>query len=453
MKPILNVAEMKAADEAAQKSMPIEVLIKRAGFMLAAEIMKRYRPHYGKKVAVIWGKGNNGKDGITAGGFLEKRGFKVLYMNVQDLKEIPACDIIIDACYGIGFKGKFSCPFYDKAARVVSADIPTGLSADTGIVEGEAFKADLTISFAAYKPGCFLNEGKYYSGELLLADIGIPINRTSMFLVEESDLVLPQKAFNAHKWDAGLSIIAGSMSMSGAPNLCVKGAQVMGAGIIHVGSNSRTFLITQNEAISYALTEESFIKDALDCINKTRAMVIGPGLGRDSKTVENIVSLINKVKDIAVIIDADALYAIASSKLNLRELNKSRRAPIVLTPHDGELKMLLGKSEIKDKLNDVRSFAAQSGCYVVSKGPVSLVASPQGEVYFINCGTPLLATAGTGDVLSGAIGALFARGLNPLEAVLTATYIHAKASSGLQSYAITAGELPKLMSKYLAQRL
>jgi hydroxyethylthiazole kinase-like uncharacterized protein yjeF len=447
MKPITTVEFMKAADEKAQKTIGLEVLINRAGYKLANKAIEILKNPYGKKVVTIIGKGNNGRDGLKAASVLKKRGAYVNVINYTESLDIKNCDLVIDAIFGTGFRGLFKAPKIAQNTVILSCDIPSGLNGNTGKISGDAIKADYTLSFAAFKPGLLINDAVDFAGQVEVADIGLDVSGTKFFLIEKSDFtngyLLRQK--NSHKWSYAVGVIGGSPGMMGAAMLASMGAYCSGAGMVRLACykvDSRDLPVSQAVASTFTSAQE-----IAEFVQKCKAVVIGPGLSRSKDAMDLVKELLMLLKDKPVVIDADALYAI-----NDFSLIKSRIAPTVITPHEGEFKALFGALS-DDRLSDVLKAAKQANCFCLLKGPTTIVGSPDQSARFINVGTQALATAGTGDVLSGVIAAFFAKGMVDLNGVSLAAFIHSFASTKVKADTLSSFDLPELISRSIQELL
>ena len=246
--------------------------------------------------------------------------------------------------------------------------------------------------------------------------------------------------------EIGFGVVAGSPGMVGAAILSAAGAARSGAGMVRFllpGFDNVNLPI--GEAVAVGVAAQGWDRDVLDAADRLHALVIGPGLGRDDETIACVRSLLNAF-DKPVIIDADGLFALGDGSLL-----KTRTAPTVLTPHDGEFKRLTGHSPREDRMQDVRELASSTGSVVLLKGSKTTVASPDGQVWFSNTGSPRLATAGTGDVLSGVVGAFLAQGMQPDQAAACGAFVHGRAAQRGYSQGLVAGDLPELVAQELSE--
>ncbi|MGH2692397.1 MAG: NAD(P)H-hydrate dehydratase [Actinomycetota bacterium] len=475
MIPLLTSAETQALDrETEERGTPVDILMERAGVAVARAASQMAGGAYGCRAVVICGKGNNGGDGIVAARHLVRWGMAVdvfLLADAAALRDpargklaaleregVPArpgdrgsmfraldrADVAVDAIFGTGFRGEPEGEYVeaiealnDGPAPVVAVDVPSGVEGDTGAVRGVAVGADVTVALGAPKVGDVLLPGGAHAGVLEIADIGFPpdLLRSEISLVEAADVAgwLPSRPRDAHKRSTGVVlVVAGSARMTGAPRLVAEGALRTGAGLVTIavpepilpavqaGSLEATFL-------GLPATPEGTISEAawdviVSDLGRFDAIALGPGLSTDEVTASFARRLVIE-SDVPVVADADALNAFEGHASELAR----RRAAGVITPHEGEFGRLFGmpSSEVmEDRVGFARKAASETGGVVLLKGPHTLVARPGGEVRVNTTGGPVLATAGTGDVLTGAIAALLARGLDPADAASAAAYVH-----------------------------
>jgi NAD(P)H-hydrate epimerase len=446
MIPVVTPDEMAAIDAAAPE--PVEVLIERAGAAVAAAALELLGGGYGKRVVVVAGKGNNGADGRSAAARLRRRGALVTLVEAAGAPDVlPVADLVIDAAYGTGFHGEHHAP--DPGAAVVLAiDIPSGVSGLTGEVGGRAIRADRTVTFAALKPGLLLEPGRGLAGEIVVADIGLDTSRARVGVVERDDVAawLPSRAVDAHKWRAGVLVVAGSAGMTGAAHLTARAAQRTGAGMVRLGTPGLPDDPGRpTEAVGLALPASGWAADVVEVLERFAAIVIGPGLGVTEATRDGLRHVLEST-DLPVVIDGDGLTALGANPSVA-----ARGCPTVLTPHDGEFERLAGHRPGPDRLSAARDLAADTGAIVLLKGPVTIVADPAGEVRIVMSGDARLATAGTGDVLSGIIGALLAQSVDPLEAAAAGAWLHGRAGAHGPARGLVAGDLVDLLPEALAE--
>jgi len=433
------------------------------------------------RIAVFCGPGNNGGDGIAAARLLLEMGNTVRCFLVGDRAKmtpdakameekllaaggvledftpddqtwrmwLSTCDCMVDALFGVGLNRAVSGDFLTaiqwmnrfrhRRCPIVACDIPSGLHADTGEVLGEAVRADVTVTFTFPKPGLYLNEGRAYSGDVEVADIGIPfelersIRRGAepVSVLDGGTYVLPRRPRTAHKGDFGkIFILAGSEGYTGAPVLAANAAVRAGAGLVYLGVPRNIYPIAAvkcDEAMPFPLPEEydKILEKARGC----DVALIGPGLGRAQST-ETLVHRLLIDLDIPVVLDADGINAVSE---HIDILDK-RSAFTVLTPHDGEFQRLTGcKLPIRDRLGTAREFARAHGCILVLKGHATVTAAPDGTAWINASGNPGMARGGSGDVLAGMIAALlgqkhlFGPHTHRPEIVAAAVYYHGQA--------------------------
>ena len=455
MQPVLTAGEMRAADAAALAEVSHETLVNRAGTAVAAAALRALGGPYGRRVAVVAGKGSNGADGRVAAAGLARRGVRVTVIEASDPPpEIAACDLVIDGAYGTGFHGNYDAPSVPSATPVLAIDIPSGLEADTGLASDGATRATSTVTFAAYKVGLLQGEGPRLSGEVTVADIGVRAKNAAAALVEDTDLrdQLPARPRESHKWSTALGIAAGSIGMEGSAILCTRGAMAAGSGMIRLGTPGGPAGPWPTEAVRVALPGEGWAEPFLDATTKCRALVIGPGLGTGPPAREEIRAVVARAT-VPLVVDADGLTALGDVP-TARSLLAARSAPTVLTPHDGEYARLAGTPPGPDRLAAARHLASELGVIVLLKGPLTAVAQPgaaRPDVLLSAAGVPALATAGTGDVLSGIIGAFLARGVAPHQASALAAHAHGRAAARGRPQGLVAGQLPALLAAYLSE--
>ncbi len=349
--------------------------------------------------------------------------------------------VIVDAIFGVGFHGEVVSPAREAIelinaalAPVVSADLPSGVAADTGAVTGAAVRAARTVTFSMAKPGHFAEPGCLYTGSLSVEDIGLPrelLPESRTFAVCEGDVRLPPRKEISHKGDYGrLLLVGGSVGYTGAPSLCAKAALRSGAGLVFLGVPEAIYAITavkNDEAMPFPLPCDEAGRLSADAALPLQSKMAGcdvcaagPGLGRSDGLTELVGELIRGT-DKPLVLDADALFALSRDM----EVLKARRGPVILTPHEGEF-LRLGGVLSGDRISDARRFAEKHGCILVLKGHRTVTAFPDGEAWINTTGNPGMAKGGSGDVLTGVIGALLGR-LLLREAVTTAVWLHGRA--------------------------
>jgi NAD(P)H-hydrate epimerase len=451
MLPILTPDEMRAVDAWAPE--PVDVLVERAGSAVARAAVRMMGGTYGRTVNVIVGTGNNGADGNVAAAHLRSRGVKVRVFTVAECpSRLPTADLVIDAAFGTGFRGAWQSPDTGDA-EVLAVDIPSGVDGLTGAAAAGAFAADRTITFAALKPGLLFPPGSALVGELELADIQLDVGVTKAHLVQRSDVAgwWPQRRVSAHKWDAAVRIIAGSRTMSGAAALAASGAQRSGAGMLHVSSPGvEAAPNLPLEVVQRPLPASGWADEALGSLDRFHAVVLGPGIGRNDDTAASARHMTVNTP-LPLVLDGDALFALAWNAEGAAALLNQRNAPTVLTPHDGEYQLLTGAPPAVDRIAAARKLARDTNCVVLLKGAATVVADPRGQVLVVTAGDERLATAGTGDVLAGIVGALLAHEVPAFEAAAAAAWVHGRAARFGVAVGFVASDLPDLIPRVLAE--
>lgn len=448
MIPILTPEQMGAVDAAAPE--PVEVLIERAGRAVAREALAMLGGSYGRVVNVIAGPGNNGADGRAAGKLLEGRGVKVRVIDAAMRPPIlPACDLVVDAAYGTGFRGEWIAPELSSASGgrvlVLAVDIPSGVDASTGAAGDGVLPADRTVTFQALKPGLVFGAGRRLSGEVVVADIGLDVSGADQYLVERADVAAwwPTRADDAHKWKGAVRVVAGSAGMLGAGRLCAAAAARSGAGLVALSSPGID-PIARDEIIQRPVPAGGFADDVLDDLDRFGGLVVGPGLGREETTIDGVRRLIADAV-VPIVIDGDGIFAAAWSADGAAPLLRSRGLPTVVTPHDGEFALLAGSAPGADRVAAARRLAGDFDCTVLLKGPTTVVADPDGPTLVVDHGDQRLATAGSGDVLAGMVGALLAAGVPAVRAAAGAAWLHADAARRGPARGLLAGDLVDLI--------
>ncbi len=477
---IVTAEQMRNIDRRATREfgIPGTVLMENAAAAILAEMERFFDGLAGVRVGIICGKGNNGGDGLALARRLRIRGvpvrvallapfgavsgeakvnLSILRKTDVELTPNPSAktlldialwsDILVDAMLGVGLSSPLK-GMYAQAVElinisgrpVVAVDIPTGINADTGAVMGTAVRADLTVTMALPKRGLVLYPGASHAGTVKVADIGLPTEIIEKEKIKASLLdrgyawgVLKEREPDTHKGDYGhLMIVAGSPGKAGAAVMAAKGALRTGAGLVSVATplglvpviQQQTFeamCIPAAEGIDGTLgigAEEELLKAA----GKMTACAVGPGLSTHHETVNVVRNFVRRLS-IPVIIDADGLNALAGSL----DFLKRAKAPVILSPHPGEMGKLLGipSDEVqKDRIGLASDFARKHNVILVLKGAGTVVAAPSGEVIINSTGNPGMATAGTGDVLTGMIGSLLAQGHTATRAACLGVYLH-----------------------------
>ncbi len=430
LEPLFTAEEMRAAEAAHD----VPTLMERAGRAVAEEALRRYPD--ARSFSAVCGGGANGGDGRIA--------LEILRAAGRRAQEGTEGEVVIDALFGTGFRGE---PRAEAAASieamnasgrpVVAVDLPSGVDADTGEIAGAAVRAEVTVTMHARKVGLEVAPGRFNAGDVVVADIGLEGRETANRLVTPAVLELvPRKGERDNKYSAGaLLVVGGSPGMSGAVTLAATAAFRADAGYVTVCSDVEPQLL---EAVKRPLSE------AVDALGRHDAIAIGPGLGREPER-QALVRRLLEESDLPAVVDADGLF-------DLRPFE--RGAPTVLTPHSGELGRLLGReSDWVDahRLGAVREASATFGCVCLLKGADTLVAAPSGTALVCRLEHPSLATAGTGDVLTGVIGAFLAKGVEaPLAAAAAAIACDRAASFG-PARGLIASDVAALLPRALGE--
>lgn len=446
-------------------------LMNNAGVQVGKTLISQLGADKRSTVAVLCGKGNNGGDGFVAAQYLHSQGIKAYALLVdseprtedsiqameqaisngvevvriweysQKVKDIiTTADYVIDAIYGIGFKGSLSDNIKiivdlvnSTHSKVLSVDLPSGVNCDTGAVGNTAFKADVTLSFSTLKPCHVLYPSMDYCGKTSVAQVGINkgIIYDSKYLTETTDGsrlkgLMPKKDVSANKGSTGtLTVACGSYGMMGAAQMCIQGALRSGAGLIKSVLPSNLYPVLASnipQAVFLPYTSEDTEEILQKSMQKAKAVVAGCGLGSTSKAKEITEYIINN-SEVPIVLDADSLNAIVD---NIDILKKSK-VPIVITPHPGEMAKLLDTTIDmiqNNRLTVATEFAKRYNVIVVLKGAFTIVAHPKGKSVVNPTGNKGMAKAGSGDVLAGIIGSLISQGMSPFNAAVSGVYCH-----------------------------
>jgi hydroxyethylthiazole kinase-like uncharacterized protein yjeF len=410
LEPLYTAAEMRAAEEGHD----VEQLMERAGRAVADEILTRFAA--GRTFAAVCGGGANGGDGRIAAELLRSNGWEE--------RPVGDADVVIDALFGTGFRGapreeaeQQIRAMNDSGAPVVAVDIPSGVDASTGEVPGDAVSAALTITFHGRKVGHEVAPGRFHRGELVVSDIGLERAETEHALVTPEILELvPRRKPGDTKYTAGsVLVVGGSPGLTGAVCLTAEAAFRADAGYVAVAAPEESLPVIESrllEAVKRPLEE------VWEAVERARALAIGPGLGRERG---ELVRRLLAETDVPAVVDADGLYELEPFE---------REAPTVLTPHSGELGRLLGEDAAwvdAHRLEALQRGVEQFGCIVLLKGEGTLVGAP-GAGALVCGGFPSLATAGTGDVLTGVVAAFLAKGMDSRLATAAASTAHTLAA-------------------------
>ena len=471
MQPVVTPTEMAVIDAEASES--VDVLIERAAWAVAREAAAMLDGSlYGKRIAVLAGKGNNGADGRGAVRHLEQRGARCTVVDVPvfdvpldssvDLSTSPLgsyrFDLVIDACVGTGL----SRPFDGRELRgtigdapVLAVDIPSGVDGLTGHVAGWAIPATRTVTFAAPKPGALLQPGRDLTGELLVADIGLDCSRATIHHLDAADLSRwPVRATDAHKWNQAVLVVGGSPGMTGAPSLAAHAAFRSGAGYVALsipGLVLDQMIVDQTDAADpleavLQPVDHQWADSVLAAEERFGAVVIGPGLSPDHG--DQLAQFLAAATT-PTVLDAGALTSLASLDDPAQALAACVITPI-LTPHEGEFAKLNGEPVGQDRIEATRRVAERLQAVVLLKGPTTVVAHPDGRVLLSTAGDARLATAGTGDVLAGIIGSAIASGLDPFLAAASGAEVHGLAAASCDAIGLVAGDIPPAVARVLS---
>ena len=327
------------------------------------------------------------------------------------LPALPPADLVIDAAFGTGFHGVWRAPRHRRRDGAGGRHPEWGRRQHR--VGGRRHAhADVTVTFAAAKPGLYLGKGRELAGDVRVVDIGLDVSSATAHVVEASDVARwIGRGGNAHKWAQAVRVVAGSSGMTRAAHLVTAGAQRAGAGMVRVepGVEGNPPI----EAVSRRIPSFDWADAVLNDLYRFHSLVVGPGLGREDHTVPSVTKLVIDAI-VPVVVDGDGLFALAWNEHGAPTMLLSREVPTILTPHDGEYALLTGHRPGDDRLAAARQLAADTGATVLLKGPTTVVASPSGDARLVVNGDQRLATAGTGDVLAGIIGALAATGIDVL---------------------------------------
>ncbi|MGI5876601.1 MAG: NAD(P)H-hydrate dehydratase [Dethiobacteria bacterium] len=494
---LVSGKKMGAIDREAieQLGIPGLMLMENAGLQVVKFIQSNWKSPGKGKIIIICGKGNNGGDGFVISRHLHRLGYHLETWAMGDisdykgdaavnyhvllqlgftvfqaskdnllgrLSDLGETDLIVDALLGTGIENlvrgplkKIIAAINDSAAEVVAIDIPSGISADSGAVMGTAVKANYTVTFALPKRGLLLFPGVKYAGRVLVVDIGIPKKLTGCSEIKENLITgyfvqarLPRRQLDSHKGSNGrVLILAGSPGMTGAATMAGEAALRGGAGLVYVGTAEEISYIVEGklkEVITLGFPGDGKGNMTVDGVKQIakqagncQALAFGPGLKPDAETLK-LYSELAKEINVPMVVDAGGLGALALSPEILLKNNRS----LILTPHPGEMSRLTGIdiANVQQKRWELAAAkAAEWNAVVVLKGTNTVIALPNGDVYINPTGNPVLATAGTGDLLTGLIASLLAQGLQPEMAAICGVYIHGLAADLLSSESGKAG--------------
>jgi NAD(P)H-hydrate epimerase len=409
--PLYTADEMRAAEEGHD----VDALMERAGAAVAEETVRVFPD--ARTFALYAGGGANGGDGEIAARVLEQRGWT---------RDDDRPDVVIDALLGTGMRGAprdETAALIDRInasdAPVIAVDVPSGVDATTGEVAGAAVHADLTVTMHAPKVGLLVGPGRFHCGEVVTADIGLEQRETKHAVVTRAVLELvPEKRARDNKYSAGsVLVVGGARGMTGAAALCARAAFRADAGYVAIAAPAES-LSTLETLVLEAVKRP--LEGALEAAGRASAIALGPGLGRDQAA---LVRKLLAQTDVPVVVDADALHELEPFE---------RSAPTVLTPHSGELARLLGEESAwvdAHRLEALERAVERFGCIVLLKGADTLIGSPGAGAWVVPGDVPALATAGTGDVLTGILAAFLAKGMEAKVAAAAAAVTHREAAA------------------------
>jgi NAD(P)H-hydrate epimerase len=447
LEPLYTADEMRAAESGHDTN----VLMERAGALAAEAALQEMRE--AERWTVVAGGGANGGDGRIMARHLEAHGKEVRIVDAKAGEtELGDPQVIVDALFGTGFTGE---PRADAAAlierinaspaSVFAVDVPSGVDASTGEIPGVAVQADATVTFHGRKIGVVVAPGRFHAGRVRVADIGLdPAETRHRLVLPELLRSVPRRGDQDNKYTAGhVLVVGGSPGLSGAPSLTAAAAMRADAGYVTVAAPESILPVLEErlvEAVKKPLPDklgDEAVEIVLELAQKASAVALGPGLGREDGARTLVRRLLAEV-ELPIVADADALYELEPADWP---------APRVLTPHEGELGRLLGRKDIAaHRLASVQEAAERFRCVVLLKGADTLVAAPGCGVLVAACGLPSLATAGTGDVLTGIVAAFLAKGMAPQRAA-------AAAAAAQQRAAIEAPQRAGLVASDLVEAL
>ena len=467
---LYTAAEVRAAEEPLLAGTPEGTLMQRAATGLATVCLELLGRAHGTRVTALVGAGNNGGDALFAAAHLARRGARVTAVllhpdraHAAGLAALRAAggrvtgpdgdtgleraDLVLDGIVGTGGRGGLRPPaaaLVERAATgpglTVAVDVPSGVDADTGAVPGAAFPALHTVTFGALKTGLVVGEGRGYAGRVHLVDIGLDLPRAGTHQLTDADVAarIRPPGGDDDKYTQGVvGVVAGSSAYPGAAVLCTGAALRARPGLVRYAGTAAAGV---RAAWPEVIVTEGRPADA----GRVQAWVVGPGMGTDDDARSVLAEVL--ATDLPVLVDADALTMAAQEP----DLVRQRSAPTVLTPHDREYARF-GTEVGDDRVGAARRLAADLGAVVLLKGDATVVAAPGGTAYVNSTGTPWLATAGTGDVLSGITGALLATGLPAAEAAAVGAHVHGRAGRlAAEEGPLIAGDLVRRLPATLA---
>ena len=434
LSPLYTADEMRAAEQGHD----VEAMMERAGRAVADEVLRRYPD--ARRIAAVCGRGANGGDGRIALRLLAEAGR-------ETSEDLNGADLVIDALFGTGFRG---APRDDAAqaieqintagAPVVSVDLPSGVNASTGEIDGAVVDAAVTVTMHAPKVGVAVAPGRFHCGDVVVADIGIAVRDTEHRLVSEEILQLvPRKRDEDTKYTAGsVLVVGGSPGMTGAVCLTAEAAFRADAGYVAIATHADAMPVVEARVLEAVKAPLARVDELAQ---RASAIAVGPGLGRGEEERALVRRLLCELST-PVVVDADALFELEPDHWP---------APRVLTPHAGELARLLDRDDVDvHRLDSVREAADRFDCVVLLKGADTLVAAPGEGVLVCTTGTPALATAGSGDVLTGIVAAFLAKGIDARLAAAAAAYAHGRAAELGPERGLIASDLVEALPDVLS---
>ena len=474
MKVLTAVQIKKAEDNAVANGIfSYAQLMKNAGDAATKEILNRYSV-IGKKICVLCGSGNNGGDGLVIAANLKNRGADVCLLTPigfpntdtalhfkDEVKNIAVIDdfygdfdIVIDALFGIGLNRFLSEKIAELIEKInsydcikISVDLPSGVFCDGGEVI-TAFRADLTLSFSSYKLCQLLPQTSKFCGETVVLDIGLPLDDYAYLTVDKPKKI--KRPQNSHKGTFGTALLlCGSYGMCGAEILAARAALRSGVGIVKAivcDKNYAAFTAAVPEAVTIPVetlpngAAHIYDRTILSALSSSSALLIGCGLGRTEEAKNTVLRTLEK-STIPIVIDADGINALVGGINIIRKVN----SPVILTPHPAEMARLCDTTTENVESNRVKfakRFAVENNVFLVLKGSNTIVATPNGKIFFNTTGNDGLATGGSGDVLSGMIVSRLAQGYDPLTALLNSVWIHGAVADELSKSTPTRAIIP-----------
>jgi len=477
---LLTPEQMYCADALAiAAGVPSLTLMENAGRAVAEEILRRYGA---RRTLILCGPGNNGGDGFVVARLLRDWGWPVRVALMGDAARLKGdaaimakrwggpfetvttsedCDLIVDAMFGAGLSKplpeKLLKLIADVRVPVVAIDVPSGIDGNSGQAWPQAFQAALTVTFFRKKPGHVLMPGRAQCGEVVVADIGIPVavlDEIAPEMAENSKPVLPAARAGQHKYQRGHAVVvSGAAHQTGAARLAGLAALRVGAGLVTIASPKAAMAANAAHLTAVMLAEADGAEDLGRLLSDQRknAICIGPAAGPGSPTRAKVRAAL--ASGAAVVLDADALTAFADAPDELfAAIAEYPERVCVMTPHEGEFSRLFRDlaGSADSKCEKAGKAARRSGAIMLLKGPDSVAASPMGRAVVNTSAPPSLATAGSGDVLAGLVTGLLAQGLPGLEAASAAMWLHGEAARKFERSGLISEDLPDLVAHVIS---